>query len=132
MDCSRSLRASRRSAKGLTTLTLLDSGIFPGAPSYSTCAAIGKSARAVATIAKKKPKPLSKKVLQTLNENEHGNFATKGKYSAATVRGTQFSVTDRCDGTLTVVKRGTVVVTVNRTRKHITLHTHQSYLARAR
>jgi hypothetical protein len=124
-------QSSRRREKGLTTLSLLSSGLFPGAPSYSTeCVAVGKQGHVVATIAK--AKPLSKKVLQALSENEHGNFVTKGKYSAATVRGTQFSVSDRCDGTLTVVKRGLVVVTDNRTRKTITLHAHQSYLAKAR
>ena len=40
----------------------------------------------------------------------HGRFTTRGKHSAATVRGTIWSVTDRCDGTFTRVERGVVVV----------------------
>jgi len=30
-----------------------------------------------------------------------GRFRTRGRYSSATVRGTDWTVTDRCDGTLT-------------------------------
>jgi len=76
-------------------------------------------------------RPLSIKVLQTLGENEHGNFQTKGKYSAATVRGTQFNVSDRCGGTFTHVFHGLVVVTVYRTHKKHSLHSGQSFYAKA-
>jgi hypothetical protein len=115
--------------KGLTTLKMLDNGAFPGAPSYSECTAAASSSHTVAVIAKHKP--LSSKALQTLGENEHGNFQTKGKYSAATVRGTNFSVSDRCGGTLTHVVHGLVIVTVYRTHKKHTLHSGQSYYAKA-
>jgi hypothetical protein len=40
----------------------------------------------------------------------HGRFRTAGRYSAATVRGTWWLVEDRCDGTLTRVKRGQVEI----------------------
>ena len=40
----------------------------------------------------------------------HGRFRTAGRYSAATVRGTRWLVEDRCDGTLTRVKRGQVEI----------------------
>jgi hypothetical protein len=40
----------------------------------------------------------------------HGRFRTAGHYSAATVRGTRWLVEDRCDGTLTRVKRGEVEI----------------------
>jgi hypothetical protein len=40
----------------------------------------------------------------------HGRFRTRGRYSAATVRGTKWLVEDRCDGTLTRVARGVVDV----------------------
>ncbi len=40
----------------------------------------------------------------------HGRFRTAGHYSAATVRGTHWLVEDRCDGTLTRVKRGEVEI----------------------
>jgi hypothetical protein len=114
--------------KGLTTLRLLDNGAFPGAPSYTQCTASGKRSHAIAVIAKKKP--LSKKVLNILGANEHGSYKTQGKYSAATVRGTQFTVSDRCDGTLTHVSRGAVVVTDFRTHQQHALHTGQSYFAK--
>ena len=55
-----------------------------------------------------------------------------GRYSAATVRGTDWTVTDRCDGTLTTVRRGTVVVRDFRLRRTILLRAGKSYLARAR
>lgn len=39
-----------------------------------------------------------------------GRFRTRGRYSAATVRGTKWLVEDQCDGTLTRVARGEVEV----------------------
>ena len=42
--------------------------------------------------------------------NGRGRFRTAGHYSAATVRGTWWLVEDRCDGTLTRVRRGEVEV----------------------
>jgi hypothetical protein len=39
-----------------------------------------------------------------------GAFRTSGRYSAATVRGTRWLTEDRCDGTVTRVARGEVVV----------------------
>jgi hypothetical protein len=50
----------------------------------------------------------------------HGHFRTRGRHSSATVRGTQWSMTDSCAGTLTVVKQGTVTVrdfTLRKTKK---------------
>ena len=41
-------------------------------------------------------------------------------------------MTDRCDGTLTKVSQGTVVVRDLRRRKNILLRSGKSYLARAR
>ena len=51
--------------------------------------------------------------------NGKGRFRTKGKHSAATVLGTKWLVEDRCSGTLTRVKRGTVVVTQFKPRRTI-------------
>ena len=87
------------------------------------CATFGKGARVAAH--------LSSKVLGRLSSNAHGKFTTHGQYSAATVRGTQWTVTNQCDGTLTKVKRGVVSVRDFRLRRTITLFTGQSYLARA-
>ncbi len=70
-------------------------------------------------------------MLGRLNANAHGHFTARGQYSAATVRGTIWSVANQCDGTLTHVKRGVVQVRDFRRRKTITLFTGQSYLAKA-
>jgi hypothetical protein len=106
--------------KGLTTLTLLESA-FKGAPSYGLC----KAHKATdATIA-------SSRTLQLLHASAHGKFRTRGRYSAATVRGTKWTVADRCDGTLTHVITDSVAVTDFVRRKTIILHAGQSYLAKA-
>jgi Tol biopolymer transport system component len=59
-----------------------------------------------------------------------GSFRTRGRYGAATVRGTRWLTADRCDGTLTRVTRG--VVQVNDTAKHklVTVRAPGSYLAK--
>ena len=107
--------------KGLAQIALLDSA-FKGAPSFKQCTSTGK------TRAKKPPKS---KVVQLLKANVKGKFRTRGHYAAATVRGTQWTMTDRCDGTLTAVRRGTVVVTDFRRKKDVVVHAGKSYLAKA-
>jgi hypothetical protein len=76
---------------------------------------------------------LSKKVLQLLHaKDNHGKFRTKGRYAAATTRGTVWSMADRCDGTVTSVSSG--AVTVNDLVRHVnvTVRAHHSYLALAK
>jgi hypothetical protein len=116
--------------KGLTTFTLKENA-FAGAPTYSSCTSKKKSAEAAAVPFSKKPK-LSTSILQTLRATDnHGKFSTRGRYSAATVRGTDWGVEDRCDGTLTLVHRGTVNVFDFATRKTIAVHAGHSFLAGA-
>jgi hypothetical protein len=50
-------------------------------------------------------------VVRSLWGNGDGQFVTKGRYAAATVRGTIWQTTDRCDGTLIHVTRDSVTVT---------------------
>ncbi|MGN6869513.1 MAG: beta strand repeat-containing protein [Solirubrobacteraceae bacterium] len=108
-----------QSHQGLTTLTLLNDA-FKGAPSFAIC----KAHKAVdATIA-------SSKTLQLLKASAHGKFRTSGRYSAATVRGTIWTVADRCDGTLTHDITDSVAVTDFVRHKTIILHAGQSYLAK--
>jgi hypothetical protein len=71
-------------------------------------------------------------VVRRVRGRARGRYRTRGRYSAATVRGTTWTVTDRCDGTLTSVSSGVVVVHDNRKRRNITVRAHRSYLARAR
>ena len=69
--------------------------------------------------------------MRRLRSRVTGRFRTSGRYSAATVRGTDWVTTDRCDGTLTRVTRGTVIVRDFRRSRNITVRTGKSYLARA-
>ncbi len=120
-------QARRGITKGLTDFTLQESA-FRGAPTYGTCKAKGKGKKAAdqATIA-----ALSSKTLQLLKVSGHGKFKTTGRYSSATVRGTIWTIADRCDGTLTHVIRDTVLVQDFVRHKTILLHAGQSYLAAA-
>jgi len=109
--------------KGLTTLSLVNNA-FKGAPSFATC----KSHKAGDASAA----ALSSKTLQLLRANAHGKFRTSGRYSAATVRGTKWTIADRCDGTRTHVITDSVAVTDFVRHKTIILHAGQSYLAKAK
>jgi len=72
------------------TLTLVENA-FTGAPSFATCKkGKGKGKAADATTAAG-----SSKTLQLLRSSAKGKFATKGKYAAATVRGTKWTIADR-------------------------------------
>ena len=107
-----------RKQKGLTDLDIVDNH-----SASQVCATVGKKGKA--RVAK-----LSSKTLGRVSASAHGHFAVRGQYSAATVRGTVWSVANRCEGTLTHVTRGVVLVRDFRRRKTITLFTGQSYLAR--
>jgi hypothetical protein len=118
--------------KGLTTLRLID-GRF-GAPSFSICKA-GTPGRPAgkAHVARRRHsgrRRLSSRALQLLHASAHGHFRTRGRYAAATVRGTRWTTTDRCDGTLIrVLSHHVRVVDLVR---HISrlIHAGQSYLAK--
>jgi hypothetical protein len=71
-------------------------------------------------------KPKSRK----LWGNGSGSFRTRGQYSAATVRGTEWLVQDTCAGTLTRVKTGAVSVRDLVRRKTIILRAGKKYLAK--
>ncbi len=108
-----------RRQRGLTELDILN--VHP----RQVCASTGKAHAAA------KSKHLSNTVLGRLNSNDHGKFTTRGQYSAATVRGTVYSVINECAGTLTEVNRGLVSVRDFARRKTITLHAGGHYLAKA-
>ena len=61
-----------------------------------------------------------------------GRFRTRGRFSSATVRGTNWGVRNRCDGTLTIVRRGVVVVTDFGRHKDFVVRAGHSFLAKAR
>jgi hypothetical protein len=107
---------------GLATLSMVE-GAIPGGPSFGTCKA-HKTGDPTATAA-------ASKTLQLLHASAKGKFRTRGRYSAATVRGTKWTVADRCDGTLTHDIQHSVAVTDFVRHKTIILHAGQSYLAKA-
>jgi hypothetical protein len=111
-----------QSRSGLATVSLV-SNAFKGAPSFASCKAKGKKASAAA---------VSKKVLQLLHSSAHGKFRTTGRYAAATVRGTVWTIADRCDGTLTHAIKDTVTVSDFVHHKTIVLRPGHSYLAKKR
>ena len=61
-----------------------------------------------------------------------GRFRTHGRNSHATVRGTRWMVEDRCNGTLTRVSEGAVVVRDFAKKKRVLVKAGHSYLARPR
>jgi hypothetical protein len=108
-----------RGAKGLTEVRL------KGA-SFDRCKTKRKKGKA-ASAAKVSPR-----TIRRLRANARGRFRTRGRHSAATVRGTKWIVSDRCDGTLTKVTRGRVVVRDFRRKRNVVVRAGHSYLARAR
>ncbi len=112
------LQSRRASAGGLTELRLKGS-------SFKGCgrAQAGGSATAAG---------LSRRTIRRLRANARGRFRTGGRNSSATVRGTVWETIDRCDGTLTKVRRGRVAVRDFRRKKTVIVRAGKSYLATAR
>jgi hypothetical protein len=107
--------------KAFTTLTLVYSA-FKGAPSTKACKAKGAADAHAA---------LSSRVLQTLRSRSSGRTRTRGRYAAGTVRGTQWTTTDRCDGTLIKVQQHSVQVTDLVKHKTVLVRAGHQYLAKA-
>jgi hypothetical protein len=115
-------QSKKRRLKGLVELRLARA--IGGVQLSKGCN--NRRAGALAGAAKKK----SSKVLNLLNSNADGKFRTRGKYSSATVRGTKWDMADRCDGTFTKVRRGSVAVEDFKRRKVVTLGAGDAYLAK--
>jgi len=113
------LQSRKRKAKGLTELRLKGS-----AAKLDRCQSSGRDSRAGAS--------LSRRTIRRLRARAKGRYRTRGRHSAATVRGTVWTTEDRCDGTLTKVKRGTVAVRDFRLKKTFIVKSGKRYLARAR
>ena len=114
-------RSRKRSVRGLTTLSVKGS-------SFKRCTAAGRGKRAGASQRKR----LGSGTIRKLKGNANGRFRTRGRHSSATVRGTIWVTADRCDGTLTTVKRGRVAVRDFRRKKTVIVKAGKSYLARPR
>ena len=99
-------------AKGLTRLTL------KGA-SFRACG--GKGARGSRS-----------RTIRRLVASVRGRFKVTARNSSATVRKTVWRTEDRCDGTLTKVRRGRLVLRDKRRARNVKLGAGQSYLAGAK
>jgi hypothetical protein len=111
------LQSRARRARGLTELRLKGS-------SFDRCRTedSGKSADAA---------QVRRRSIRRLRSNTRGRFSARGRYSAGTTRGTVWVTADRCDGTLTSVKRGKVAVRDFRRKKTIVVGAGKRYLAKA-
>jgi hypothetical protein len=105
-----------RTEGGLVNLVIRDN------LSRSACVSGAAAARGAA---------VNRRVLGLLRGTAKGRFRTTGRFAAATVRGTDWGVRDRCDGTLTVVRRGVVVVRDLRRHRTVVVRAGQTYLAKA-
>jgi hypothetical protein len=86
------------------------------------------SGGAVASAATKRRKG----VRRLWGRDHGGRFRTHGRDSVATVRGTRWTMIDRCDGTLTKVTEGAVDVRVRRTGRVVRVSAGERHFARHR
>jgi hypothetical protein len=74
---------------------------------------------------------LPHRVLRLLGASASGKFQTRGQYAAATVRGTVWTTTDYCDGTLVSVQRDVVSVLDLVRHDTVTVTAGHRYFAKA-
>ena len=111
-----SFAVGQRPGHAVTTFTL---------PRPAGCApAVGRAHASAARAARaKKPPTLWAK-------DNHGQYSTRGQNSVATVRGTLWETIERCDGTVTRVKQGSVSVRDLRRHRTALVKAGHSYLAK--
>jgi hypothetical protein len=88
-----------------------------------TGGSFSRFARSAASLTK------AKKPVRRLWGSGKGKFSTKGRYAAATVRGTIWETADFKDGTLVLVKRGIVAVQDLVKHKTVLVKAGHSYFA---
>jgi hypothetical protein len=111
----------RRHNRGITDLHLRG-GRFRG------CGARG--VRAGASALAREAAGRRRVVRRLWGKDSHARFRTHGRDSVATVRGTLWATTDRCDGTLTRVREGKVSVRDLHRKRSVLLTAGHAYLAR--
>jgi hypothetical protein len=109
-------KIEQKKKQALTTLSLTGGGL------KSCGKKLPPGGSAKVTAARKKKRKLFSSV--------KGRFRTRGRNSTATVRGTEWRMTDSCAGTLTEVKKGSVDVRDLTKRKTIVVKKGHSYLAK--
>jgi len=74
----------------------------------------------------------TRRVRRLWGRDSGGRYRSHGRHSHATVRGTRWLTLDRCDGTLTRVTNGAVVVRDYRRHRSVVVRAGHSYLAKAK
>lgn len=120
------LQSRKAKFKGLTELRLKGASFKRCRTGKSRGKGKGKSRRGTSRVRSSRAR-----TIRRLSGSAQGRFRTRGRHSAATVRGTKWTVSDRCDGTLTKVRRGRVAVFDFRRKQTIVVRAGKSYLARA-
>jgi Tol biopolymer transport system component len=111
-------QSRRRSQRGLMELVLKGG-------SFRNCRVRGRGSVAETSALRRR------RVRRLRGSARRSRTRTRGRYASATIRGTDWVVEDRCDGTLVRVSRGVVIVRDFRRRRDIRLRARRSYLARA-
>jgi streptogramin lyase len=115
------IRQGKRS-KGMTDLVLKGG-------SFRRC---GAHLATASLLARDAGQPKRRVVRRLWGKDRHSRFRTHGRDSVATVRGTQWVTTDRCDGTRTRVTQGKVAVRDLRRKRTVLVTAGHAYLARHR
>ena len=76
------------------------------------------------------PRAPPPRVVRHLWAKGKGKYRTRGRYAAATIRGTEWLTADRCDGTLVRVTQGRVEVADLPLRRNVLVRAGRSYLAK--
>ncbi len=89
-----------------------------------------RATRSVSALAARNPR--KRKVRRLWGKDDGGRFRTHGRDSVATVRGTSWVTTDRCDGTVTKVLEGAVDVRNRHTGRVVRVEAGQRHFAKHR
>ena len=95
--------------------------------SFKRCARLPRHAGARRASASR-----TRRVRRLWGRDSGGKFRSHGRHSHATVRGTRWLTEDRCDGTLTRVTNGAVVVRDYKRHRNVVVRAGHSYLAKAK
>jgi len=111
-----------RSGNGMTSLALRGGD-------FGRCPARASTLARAAVVPRENP--TTRRVVRSLWARDRGGrFRTYGNNSVATARGTAWVTRDRCDGTVTSVREGSVAVRDRRADRTVIVRAGRSYLAR--
>jgi hypothetical protein len=111
----------RKNSKGMTDLHLRGGG-------FSRCGTTAQRA-SISLLARDAKRGKRHVVRRLWGKDSHSRFRTHGRDSVATVRGTRWVTTDRCDGTLTRVTQGKVSVRDLHRKRSVLVSAGHAYLA---